>query len=88
MSVMAWLVWWLVMRKNEREIRVSKEICKRIITSKDLSDFYAYCERFDDDLTYSFDESEQDRIGALCDYINYTAGNYDEENVKNILGVR
>lgn len=71
-----------------KEIRVSKEVCERIRNAKDLSDFYAYCERFDDDLTYLFDESEQDRIDKLVDDICYTAGNYDEENVKRILGVR
>ena len=70
-----------------KETFVKKEICERIKTGKDLSDFYAYCERFDDDLTYSFDESEFERIDKLVDYVAYVVGNYDEENVKRILGV-
>ena len=83
-----------------KEIIVSKEICKRINTSKDLSDFYAYCERdysvddydnFDDyvdDLPSYYFEEEQDKIDDLVGGINYQAGIYDEENVKRILGVR
>ena len=81
-----------------KDIKVSKEICKRIKTSKDLSDFYAYCERNYDsdyydqddylDLSYSFDESEQDRIDELMDGINYIPGEYDEENVNRILGIK
>lgn len=69
------------------EIKVCKAISKRIRTSKDLGDFYAYIERWGDDYTYSFATSEQDRIDDLIDEIVYTAGVFDFENVKRIMGV-
>lgn len=87
---------------NER-IVIFADQCKRIRTSKDLGDIYAYFERdyrqgenesdeaFLDRLpTYHFDttEEEQERIDNLTDELNYVGGEYDEENVARIRGKR
>jgi len=81
-----------------KTIYVSKDICERIKTDKDLSDFYAYCER---DFKYwevNNAKDEEEYMNALPTYLfederiaeeldfNYRAGEYDEENVKRILG--
>ena len=71
---------------DEVELEVPEEIAKRIRSLKDLNDFYAYAERLGDNFTYSFPESEQDRIDELVELINYTAGEYDEANAKRIYG--
>lgn len=77
--------------------------CKRVRTSKDLDDLYAYFERdyeqgesesdeaFLDRLpTYVFNttEKEQERIDNLTDELNYVSGEYDKENVARIRGKR
>ena len=66
-------------------IRVPKCISERIKSSKDLSDYYAYEERWGDEITYQFEEEEQDRIDSLMSDINYEQGVYDRENVYRIL---
>ena len=66
-------------------IRVPKCISERIRTSKDLSDYYAYEERWGDEISYQFDESEQERIDELVYDINYEQGVYDIENVNRIV---
>ena len=72
------------------EIKVSKEISKNILTSKDLSDYYAFIESVvgakSEDVTYLFEESENERIDALMGGINYEVGVYDRNNVKRIIG--
>ena len=72
-------------------IKVNKQVSKRIKTTKDLNDFYAYCERnMDEDeicnLSYEFYETEAKRIDDLLDDIDYTQGIYDKKNIKRILG--
>lgn len=67
------------------EYKVNEEIAKRIETTKDLNDFYAFMERNGQEYEYDFgDESE--RIDELMDDINYTCGVYDYENIKRICG--
>ena len=65
--------------------KVSLAVSKQIKTAKDLSDFYAYAERYGDDFAYEFAESEQERIDALMVDINYRQGEYDVENVNRIF---
>ena len=81
-------------------ITFSKEQSERIKTLQDLCDIYAYCERNLADRhfesqeemlsalpNYCFYESEQERIDELIkDGYEYAFGEYDDENVKRILG--
>lgn len=72
---------------DEEEYDVALEVAQKIRTSKDLSDFYAYVERFGDNITgYNWPESEQDRIDGLVDGINYEPGKFDRENITRIFG--
>lgn len=83
------------------EIVLTQEQCARIKTSKDINDIYAYFERHyeqgeneaDSDFldrlpTYLFDttKEEQERIEELVAEMNYTAGDYDLDNVERIIG--
>ena len=68
-------------------IEVSLDVCKRILTTKDLNDFYAYTERYGDHFDYLFPEEEQDRIDKLFDDLNYMPGEYDLNNIKRILQI-
>ena len=87
----------------KERIVIFADQCKRIRTSKDLNDLYAYFERdyeqgenesdeaFLDRLpTYVFNttKKEQERIDDLMGCIGYIAGKYDEENVARIRGKR
>ena len=64
---------------------ISKAQARAIKTSQDLGDLYAYCERLGDDVAYSFPPSEQERIDALINNINYKGGEYNADNVNRIL---
>ena len=57
-------------------IKVSTETCAKIHNAQDLGDFFAYCERWGDNIAYTFPESEQERIETLMLNINYKQGEY------------
>lgn len=80
---------------KDNTIKVSLAVSKRIKTAKDLSDFFAFMEKdwdyteedYKNDRvpTYSFAESEQERIDNLMGGICYLSGKYDRENIYRIL---
>jgi hypothetical protein len=70
-----------------KEYKVSKKISSRILTAKDLNDFYAYLERWGEEFEYSFPVEDQMRITDLGDDLNYTQGVFDVENVERIFSL-
>ena len=81
--------------------KVFKSIAKRIKTTQDLNDFYAYMDDLSESIityrtqeeyvdrlpTFLFYSPELPRIEKLCDAMLYTPGEYDENNAKRILGI-
>ena len=69
-----------------KKVFVSKDVCERIKTVKDLNDFYAWCEADGVwDYAYTF-ETNNEHIDELVYEMNYKPGVYDKINVERILG--
>ena len=74
-------------------IIIRKQISKNLLTTKDLNDFFAYCEKGEwekahhSSIHYVFTKGEQKRLEKLLKKVNYVSGQYDEENVKRIEGI-
>lgn len=87
------------MSKLHNYWKVFPSIAKRIVSVRDLEDFWAYMDDFtdiptfedaesylDNLPTYLFPIKDCDRIDKLTYKINYEVGAYDLDNVKRILG--